>query len=149
MTAYKKPWFKRKRTWFSLFFLICMGLFLSTLPKELPRNVAYLAKAYSEPEIAEGALEIVKSNPKIIALLGELKPMGQFDMLEGSVGYSKEGDSVAITIHVRGDKKKKKVRANMDVLAQKINNKWEYINIQVRIKGPVELKQTIPILDKQ
>ncbi len=149
MTAYKKPWFKRKRTWFLLFVLTFMGLFISTLPKELPRNVAYLAKAYSEPEICEEALAITKNDPKILTLLGELEPMGKLDMLNGSVGYSKGGDSVAITIDVRGDKKIKNIRSKMDVLAEKVNGKWEYRNIKVRIKQPLEMKQTIPILNKQ
>ena len=36
----------------------------------------------------------------------------------------------------------------MDVLAEKINDKWEYISINIRIKKPEELKQTIPILKK-
>lgn len=143
MTDHKLPWFKRIRTWFILFFLICLSLFITTLPAELPQNLAYLAKAYSEPEIVEGALAITKKNPKIIALLGELEPMSKFDMIEGSVIYSKENDSVAITIGIRG---KKMIRSNMDLLAQKINNKWEYQFINVRIKGPKELKQTIPIL---
>ncbi|MEO9891142.1 hypothetical protein [Aurantibacter sp.] len=148
MGTQNRLWYQKKRTWFLLFFVICTGLFISTLPKELPRNVAYLAKAYSEPEIAEGALAIAKRNPKIIALLGELEPMHTFDMVEGSVGYSKTGDSVAITIGVRGDKKIKNIRSKMDVLAEKVNGKWEYVNIKVRIKKPDELKQTIPILVK-
>ncbi|MBM1107075.1 hypothetical protein JQC67_13060 [Aurantibacter crassamenti] len=148
MGTHNRTWYQKKRTWFLLVFLICLGLFISTLPKELPRNLAYLAKAYAEPEIAEGALAIAKKDPKIIALLGELEPMHTFDMIEGSVGYSKTGDSVAITIGVRGDKKEIKIRSNMDVLAEKINGKWEYLNIQVRVKNPIELKQTIPILKK-
>ena len=148
MSAQNRLWYQKKRTWFVLIIVICMGLFISSLPKELPRNVAYLAKAYSEPEIAEGALAIAKKDPKIIALLGELEPMHTFDMVEGSVGYSKTGDSVAITIGVRGDKKEIKIRSNMDVLAQKINGKWEYLSIQVRVKKPIEMKQTIPILKK-
>lgn len=149
MTTYKKPWFKRKRTWFLLHFLICMGLFILTLPKELPKNVAYLAKAYSEPEICEGALAITKNDSTIVALLGELESMGKLDMLNGSVGYSQGGDSVAITIDVRGDKKIQNIRSKMDVLAERINGKWQYQNIKVRIKQPIEMKQTIPILDKQ
>jgi len=143
-----KPCFKRKRTWLLLFGLICLGLFISTLPSELPRNIGYLAKAYSEPEICEGAFEITKKNEKIVELLGELEPIRSFDLVEGYVNYSKNLDSTAITIAVRGDGKNEKIRSNMDILAHKINGQWEYLNIKVRIKGPPELKQTIPIFKK-
>jgi len=142
-----KPWYKRKRVWFLLGILICIGLFISTLPSGLGRNIGFLAKAYSEPEICEGALELTKKNQKIVEILGELKPMGSLDMLNGSVGYSKEADSVAITIDVRGDKEIKNIRSKMDVLAHRIDGEWEYLNIKVRIKKPVVLKQTIPILE--
>ncbi|MRH99374.1 hypothetical protein GH721_02415 [Kriegella sp. EG-1] len=148
MGEQNRLWYQKKRTWLLLIILICMGLFISTLPKELPRNVAYLAKAYAEPEIAEGALAITQQNSEITALFGELESMGKFDMIEGSVGYSETGDSVAITIKVKGDKKEKKIKANMDVLAQKMGGTWEYLSIQVRIKNPIEMKRTIPILKK-
>lgn len=142
-----KPWYQRKRTWFLLFGLVCLGLFIWSLPSGLSRNIGFLARAYSEPEICEEALAITKKNPKILEILGELEPMRSFDMVEGSVGYSKGLDSVAITIAVRGDEKNGKIRSNMDILAQKIDGKWEYLNIKVRIKKPAELKQTIPILE--
>lgn len=143
-----KPWYKRKRTWFLLFVLICLGLFISSLPSGLGRNIGFLAKAYLEPEICEGALAITKKNKKILKILGELEPMGSLDMLNGSVGYSKGGDSAAITIDVRGDKEIKNIRSKMDVLARRMGGEWEYLNIKVRIKKPEELRQTIPILEK-
>lgn len=143
-----KPWFKRRRIWFSVMILVCLGLFISSLPSGLGRNIGFLAKAYTEPEICEGALEITKKNQKILEVLGKLEPMGSLDMLNGSVGYSKGGDSVAITIDVRGDKKIEDIRSKMDVLARRIKGEWEYLNIKVRIKKPAVLKQTIPILEK-
>lgn len=106
-----------------------------------------MAKAYSEPEICEGALAITRENERILEILGELEPMRSYDMIEGSVKYSKGLDSAAITIPVRGNNEIQKIRSNMDVLAHKIDGKWEYLNIKVRIKGPPEMKQTIPILE--
>ncbi|GAB5539190.1 MAG: hypothetical protein Salg2KO_12930 [Salibacteraceae bacterium] len=147
MSSIKKPWPRRKRTWFLLVLVVCLGIFISSLPSGLTRNIGFLAKAYSEPEICEGALEVAKKNGKILELLGELEPMRAYDMVEGSVKYSKGLDSAAITIPVRGDGKNGKIRSNMDVLAHKIDGKWEYLNIKVRIKGPPELNQTIPILE--
>ena len=108
MKSYKRPWYKLKRTWIILFFLVFMGLFISTLPPELSRNISYLTKAYSEPEICEGALSIAKTDPTVLKLLGNLEPLGSLDMLNGSVGYSQSGDSVGITIDVRGDKQTNK-----------------------------------------
>ena len=148
MKSYKRPWYKLKRTWIILFFLVFIGLFVSTLPPELSRNISYLTKAYSEPEICEGALSIAKTDPTVLKLLGNLEPLGSLDMLNGSVGYSQSGDSVRITIDVKGDKYIENIRSKMDILAEKINDKWEYISINIRIKKPEELKQTIPILKK-
>ncbi len=142
-----RPWFKRKRTWLLLVMFVCFGLFISSLPSELPRNIVYLVKGYSEPEICKGALEITKKNLKVLEVLGELEPMGKLDMLNGSVFYSKGGDSAAITINVVGAKKIKSIRAKMDVVAFKMNGNWEYQKIRVRIKQPPELKQSIPILE--
>lgn len=143
-----RPWYKRKRTWFLLVMLLGLGMFISSLPAELPTNIVYLVKGYSEPEICEGALEITKKNPQILEIIGELEPLGNLDMLNGSVFYSKGGDSVAITINVRGDIENKNIRSKMDVVAFKIDGKWEYDEIRVRIKRPPELKQAIPILEK-
>lgn len=143
-----KAWFKRKRTWLLLLMLAGFGLFISTLPSELPANIFYLTKAYSEPEICRGALEITKKNPKILEILGELEPMGNLDMLNGSVFYSEGGDSVAITINVEGNKEIKNIRSKMDVVAFRIDGNWEYQKIQIRIKNPVEMKETIPIFKK-
>ena len=140
-------WHKRKRTWFLLFGLIFLGLFISSLPSGLGRNIGFIARAFTEPEICEGALEITRKNPKIQELLGELEPMRSYDLVEGYVNYSKNLDSAAITIAVRGDGKKGKIRSNMDVLAHKVDEQWEYLNIKVRVKGPPELKQTIQILE--
>ncbi|MEP2058382.1 MAG: hypothetical protein ABJJ05_11285 [Maribacter litoralis] len=148
MTSYKRPWYKLKRIWILLFFLVFVGLLVSTLPPELSRNISYLTKAYSEPEICEDALEIAKKDSTVLKLLGNLEPLGTLDLLNGSVGYSQSGDSVGITIDVRGDKPIKNIRSKMDVLAENINDKWEYISINIRIKKPEELKQTIAILKK-
>ncbi|SIR18900.1 hypothetical protein [Maribacter ulvicola] len=148
MHSYKRPWYKLKRTWILLFFLVFIGLFVFTLPEELSRNITYLTKAYSEPEICEGALEIAKADSIVLKLLGNLEPLGSLDMLNGSVGYSQTGDAVGITIDVRGDKQIKNIRSKMDILAEKRNDKWEYISINIRIKKPEKLKQTIAILKR-
>lgn len=107
----------------------------------------YLAKGYSEPEVCQGAFEITKNDPKVLNILGELEDTGSLDLLNGSVQYSKGGDSVAITIDVKGDKEIKNIRSKMDLVAFKVNGEWEYQVIRVRIKQPLEMKQTIPVFN--
>jgi len=143
----KRVWFKRKRTWIITLLLIGFGLFISTLPPELPKNVVYLVKGYSESEICEEALEIAKKHPKIVEILGELEPMGNLDLLNGYVVYSTKGDSVRMTIRIHGNKEIKKIHSKMDVVAYKEDENWKYHRIRVRIKQPPELKQSIQILD--
>lgn len=143
-----KVWFKRKRTWLLLVMLMGLGLFISSLPSELPMNIVYLTKAYSEPEICKEAFEISKKNSKVLEILGELEPMESLDLLNGSVFYSKGGDSVAITINVEGSKEIKDIRSKLDVVAFRIDGNWEYQKIQIRIKNPVEMREIIPILEK-
>jgi len=142
-------WWQKKKNWFIIASAFLFFLFLWSLPSELPMNIAYLTKAYAEPEICQEALEITKKNPKVLDILGELEDMGGLDMLNGSVFYSKGGDSVAITINVFGTKEIKNIRSKMDVVAFKIDGNWEYQKIRVRIKKPIEMKQIIPVLEKR
>ncbi|MFK5973992.1 MAG: cytochrome c oxidase assembly factor Coa1 family protein [Flavobacteriaceae bacterium] len=144
----KKAWYQRTRSWLLIITTLFVLLFIWVLPSELPRNIAYLGKAYSEPEICNNALEIAKKNKRTKEVLGQLDPMGALALLEGAVHYSKDGNKVAITIKVAGSKTKNKIKSNIDIVAQKKAGEWEYQKIQIRIKGPVEMKETIPILLK-
>ena len=144
----KNKWSLGKRNWFFMAGTVFFILFIWSLPSELPMNIVYLTKAYSEPEICEAAFEMTKKNPKVLEILGELEPMGSLDMLNGSVFYSKGGDSVAITINVEGNKEIKNIRPKLDVVAFRIDGNWEYQKIQIRIKNPVEMREIIPILKK-
>lgn len=123
-------------------------LFIWSLPSELAGNIAQIGKVYSDPEICENALQIARGNQRVQEVFGKLEPMGGMALIEGSVKYSKENDSVAITINVRGDKSIKGMGGKMDIRAYNNNNGWEYHLIQIRIKKPVEMKQTIPVLKK-
>ncbi len=68
-------------------------------------------------------------------------------MVEGSVHYA-DDDNVLIAVNVKGSKSDENMRSKMDIEATKINGTWEYQKIQVRIKKPVEKKETIPIFKK-
>jgi ABC-type branched-subunit amino acid transport system substrate-binding protein len=104
---------------------------------------ADLAKAYADTELYDNALEKVKSDKRITELLGEIEPIDKMAILEGQVKYSNENKTVNSTIRILGDKGK----ARMDISADRIKNEWNYTKINVRIKNPPELKQTIEILE--
>lgn len=123
-------------------------LFIWSLPSELPGNIVQIGKAYNDSEICENALQIASDNHRVQEVFGKLNPMGPMALIEGSVRYSAGGDSVAITIGVKGDKSKKKIGGKMDISAFKDNDNWKYQKIQIRIKRPIEIKQIIPILEK-
>jgi hypothetical protein len=42
-----------------------------------------------------------------------------------------------------------KCKARMDISADRINNKWNYSKIKIRIKNPPEKKQTIEIKTRE
>ncbi len=122
--------------------------FIWSLPSELAGNIAQIGKAYSDLEVCENALQIARDNHRVQEVLGELKPMGAMALIEGSVRYSKGGDSVAITINVKGDKSKKGMGSKMDIRAYNDNDSWKYKKIRIRIKNPIEMREIIPILEK-
>ncbi len=81
-------------------------------------------------------------NKTVISILGELQPIDKLAILEGQVNFSEDNTSVKSSIRIIG----KKGKGVMDIVANKVDNKWNYKTIDVRIKKPKKLKQTIPIL---
>lgn len=134
----RKNWLQRNWSWtiplvvvlilsFSLFFSLTAG------------HLGDLGKAYAEPQLYAGALEIVQQNKQVTALLGQLEPIGKMAILEGEIDYSNEDCYVDLWVRITGTKGK----AGMSVTAKRINNKWEYEKISIRIKNPPEERQNI------
>ena len=132
-----------KRNW-KWFVPICGVLLILTIviSSGIGGIGADLAKAYSDTELYKDALDKVKSEQKVLELLGEIEPIGKLAILEGEVRYTNNNQTVNSTIRIKGTKGK----ARMDILANRINNAWEYKKINVRIKNPPEKKQTIEII---
>ena len=126
-------WWQKKRNWFFIALVFFFLLFIWSLPSELPGNIAQIGKAYSDPEICENALQIAKDNHRVQEVLGKLDPMGAMALIEGSVKYTKGGDSVPITINVKGDKSKKRMGSKMDIRAYNENDNWKYQKIQIQM----------------
>ena len=139
-TVQKSYWFKRNWKWLVPILLLLI-LFVLSLPKGTGTVVLQYVKGYSDTEVPENALEIVKKNERVKEILGELEPIGKLTILEGYVKYSKNADSVFMAVTIRGSKGK----GMMDVKAYNRNGEWHNYELGVRIKDPNLKKETIPI----
>lgn len=138
----EKSWWKLNWKWFATvcgIVLITAIVFFSSGMGEIGTD---LVQAYADTELYENALEKVKSDPKVTELLGEIEPIGKLAILEGQVEYSNDNKTVNSSIRVIGALGK----ASMDISADRIDNVWSYKKINIRIKNPLEKKQTIEII---
>jgi len=143
-----RSWFKRNWKWFipSMALLVVVsGLLFSS---KLGGNIASIAIVYSESSVCDNALKIAKKDKKVIQLLGELQPLGKLAILEGTHHYSPDYNTLEITVDVTGSKTQKNMRSKMDIEADRNGNEWIYKTINIRIKEPADLKQTIEIIKK-
>tara|TARA_Y100001934_G_C11956515_1_gene587424 strand:+ start:205 stop:651 length:447 start_codon:yes stop_codon:yes gene_type:complete len=137
----QKNWWKRNWKWFVPvcgIILISITVFLSSGMGGITTD---FAQAYADTELYENALIKVNADEKVNELLGEIEPLGKMAILEGQTEYSNDNQKVNSTVRIIGTKGK----ARMDITADRINGKWNYSKINVRIKNPPEKKQTIEI----
>ena len=138
----QKSWWKRNWKWLT----ILAGLFsiiiymISTY--EVGEVVVETFKAYADPDLTENAIILAQSNDEVKALLGALKPIDKFAILEGRVEYLNDNSSVDISVRVNGDKG----RGRMRIYADRNGDKWEYKEIIIGIK---KLKKTITIIERE
>ena len=130
-----KSWWKRNWKWFlptsSILFI---ALFGSQLTASIDGNLADFALAYSDKTLYEKALDKVKLDPKAIQIFGKIEPIDKLAIVEGTIKYSNNNNSVETTIRIKGTKAKGK----MDIMADKNGSEWEYKKITIRIKEPKE-----------
>lgn len=141
----QKTWWKRNWKWFVPVFgliLISIAIFFSSGMDGVATD---LAQAYADTELYEKALEKVKSNEKVTGLLGEIKPIDKMAIFEGQVEYTNNNNTVTSTVRIVGTKG----NANMDISANRLNNTWSYNKIHIRIKKPIENKQTIKVVPSE
>ena len=141
-----RGWFKRNWKWFvplAVSVVLIIGLLSSS---KVGGKIAGMAKIHAESSVCDNALEIAKENEKVIELLGELQPLGKLAIVEGFHKYSNDYNTLEISVTVTGTKMENKIRSKMDILAHRNGNEWIYKTINIRIKKPEELKQTIEIL---
>ncbi|WP_025743128.1 cytochrome c oxidase assembly factor Coa1 family protein [Aquimarina pacifica] len=138
----EKSWWKRNWKWFFpllSFILISIVLFFSS---GMGGHMTHFAQAYVDTELYENAIKKAQLNKKVTNVLGELEPIDNLAILEGEVHYFNDNKSVDLSIRVKGSKRK----ASMDIAADRINGEWNYRKINIRIKKPIEEKQTIEII---
>jgi TRAP-type uncharacterized transport system fused permease subunit len=138
----QKSWWKRNWKWFlpiSGLIVILIVIFFSS---GMSGAVTNLAQAYADTELYENAFENVKNDQRATELLGEIEPIDKLAILEGSVEYSDDNKTVNTSIRITGEK----LVARMEKTATRINNKWNYKKINVRIKNPPEKRQIIEIV---
>ena len=134
-------WWKRNWKWIIPIFGIIAISITVFLSSEMDVIAADLAKAYADPELYNNALDKVRTDPRVNALLGEIQPIDKMAILEGQVEYSNNDTTVFSSVRILGTKGK----ANMDISADRINNTWNYNQIKIRIKNSPDNKQEIEI----
>ncbi|WP_282074110.1 cytochrome c oxidase assembly factor Coa1 family protein [Polaribacter atrinae] len=138
----QKSWWKQNWKWLvpvSGIIMFSLVVFFTSGMNGIATN---LAQAYTDTELYQNALEKAQSDEKVTELLGEIEPIDNLAILEGQVQYSNNNKTVNSSIRIIGAKGK----ARIDITADRINNEWNYKKINVRIKNPPELKQTIEIV---
>jgi len=138
----QKNWWKHNWKWLvpvSGIIMISFAIFFSSGMDGIATN---LVQAYADTELYKDALEKVNSDERVKELLGEIEPIDNLAILEGEVNYTNDNHTVNSTVRLKGTKG----NAKMDIIADRINNMWNYNKINVRIKNPPEKKQTIQII---
>ncbi len=138
----QRSWWKKNWKWLVPVSGIILILIVFLISSGVAGNSADIVRAYSETELYENALEKVKSDERASELLGEIKPIDKLAILEGVVKYSNEYKTINSSIRVVGTKG----RGRMDISADLIHDEWNYKKINIRIKKPIEKKQTIEII---
>jgi len=138
----QKTWWQRHWKWLvpvSGVMVIVMVLFFSSGMDEMTKDVA---QAYADTALYKDALEKVKADERVIAVLGDIAPIDKLAILEGQVEYSDNDKTVTTSVRIVGTKG----RAKLDIAAHRVNEQWKYTKINIRIKNPPEKKQTIEIV---
>ena len=141
----QKSWWKRHWKWLvplSSMVLISIAVFFSSGMDEV---TADLAQAYADEALYENALDKARLDDRVIELLGDIEPIDKLAILEGQVAYSNNNETVQSSVRIVGAKGK----GSLDISAHWENDQWKYNKINIRIKKPIENKQTIEIVSEE
>lgn len=136
----RKSWIGRNWKWLTPVGVIgVLGLMLlfSAISQGNPGDFALALK---DNQLYQGAVDKANQNEDVKNAIGTLDPVDKMAILESTVEYSDNKQSVNLTVRVSGSKGK----AKMDVQAVKSETAWHYKFIKMRIKNP---KQEIIVLE--
>jgi len=126
--SYQENWFQRHWKW-----LVPVIILLSAIPvlqSTLGDAIKDYGTLYSNPSLYENALTKVRQHKKASDFLGD--PIETLFLVEGEVRYFNDGNSVIMTIPIKGSK----IKGRMDIEANKLDDNWVYSLIRVRTKKP-------------
>ncbi|MFT5848584.1 MAG: hypothetical protein ACJARX_001165 [Psychroserpens sp.] len=141
ITMQHKNWLQHHWKWLIPVVVITSGILLFIF-SGLSGVTTDISKAYMEKDLFNNAFEKVQHHKAASDVLGALEPTDKLAILEGAVNYSNNNQSVNASIRIVGSK----ARGKIDITADKINSIWVYQLIKVRVKKPVDKKQTIEVL---
>ena len=136
-----KSWWSRNWKWFIPLITVLLIGMITISTSKVGESISDITKAYADVSIYENAIEKAQQNEQVKELLGELKPIGNMAIVEGSVIYSNNNNSVDMSLRIKGSKG----RGKIDISADRNESEWNYKKINIRIKEP---KQTITIIEK-
>ncbi|MEM5566423.1 cytochrome c oxidase assembly factor Coa1 family protein [Psychroserpens sp. AS72] len=136
-----KNWWQRNWKWIIPSTVIMFGLFVFFF-YGLGGAATDISKAYAEKDVYNNAFKKVKTNNKASEVLGELQPIDNLAILEGSVHYSNKNKTFKSSTRIVGSK----ASGKLDIIADKVDDVWVYKLIKVRVKQPKDQRQTIVVL---
>lgn len=127
-----KNWWQKNWIWFLSVAILFTLIFCLSLNSNSKQGLISTAKAYTETELYENAIQKANSNQDIIHFFGTIEPLDQLAILEGNTNYSNNYNSVELSVRINGEKRKGK----LNISAIKNGKDWEYKKISVRTKNP-------------
>jgi hypothetical protein len=135
----RKSWLQRNLKWFIPLVVVALLLGSALFSTASDAQMGGYITALNDDALYQNALQQAQQSKDVSKALGTLKPIDQLAIIESYVIYSNNNTSVNLSVRVTGSKGK----GRMDVVANKVNNSWNYQAIKIRIKNP---KQEIIIL---
>lgn len=132
-----ESWLKRNRLWISLLAIIVFVGFIVTIAVW---NFSDFGKTLVNVGLCDDAIVTANQNARVQEVLGDLQPIDNMAVIEGNTVFTNNDRHAEITVRVNGDKG----HAKMDIVADKVSEKWTYKMINIRMKNPDE---TIEVLN--
>ncbi|MCF4101869.1 cytochrome c oxidase assembly factor 1 family protein [Gillisia sp. M10.2A] len=137
-------WWSKNWKWLvplCVFVILLGGIILSS---NVTGHVSDVTQAYADPDLYENALIKAEENERVKQVFGDIEPLDKMAILEGGLHYSKNYNTVETSVRVKGAK----AQGVIDIAANRVDERWEYYIIRIRIKKPIEKKEIIDILSK-